>query len=90
MMTLTALADVRTVITFALFSTVPASAQRTYAGFDCTIDGSGHTAGYQWAERNGITDEADCPLPNNSPSFQEGCIASRKIMPAETRTTTAM
>jgi threonine dehydrogenase-like Zn-dependent dehydrogenase len=62
-------------ICVTFISTEPAIAQRTYGGFDCTIDCSGHAAGYQWAERNGITDEADCPLPNNSPSFQEGCVA---------------
>jgi hypothetical protein len=48
---------------------------RTYGGFDCTVDCSGHSAGYKWAEKHDIQDESDCPLANNSPSFQEGCVA---------------
>ena len=47
---------------------------RTFGGYDCTVDCSGHSAGYKWAERKGITDEADCPY-GNSQSFHEGCIA---------------
>ena len=63
-------------ICLALMFTHAAMAQgRTYGGFDCTVDCSGHAAGYKWAEKHDITDESDCPLPNNSPSFQEGCIA---------------
>jgi hypothetical protein len=33
--------------------------------------GSGHDAGYQWAEENDIDDESACE--NRSPSFTEGC-----------------
>jgi hypothetical protein len=52
-----------------------ASAQyRTYGGFECTVDCSGHEAGYEWAQRKGIDDEYDCPQ-GNSQSFHEGCIA---------------
>ncbi len=38
--------------------------------------GSGHQAGYDWAEQNGITDESACEEAgdhSNSPSFAEGC-----------------
>src|SRR5580704_8919206 len=52
-----------------------ASAQdRTFGGFDCTDDCSGHSAGYKWADQHNIDDEADCP-DGNSQSFHEGCIA---------------
>lgn len=40
--------------------------------------GSGHQAGYDWAESNDITDESDCEAAgdhSNSPSFAEGCEA---------------
>jgi hypothetical protein len=47
---------------------------RTFGGFDCTLDCSGHSAGYKWAERKGITDEANCP-DGNSQSFHEGGVA---------------
>jgi hypothetical protein len=47
---------------------------RTFGGYDCTDDCSGHKAGYDWAEANGITDPADCPM-GNSQSFYEGCLA---------------
>jgi hypothetical protein len=63
-------------ISFLLCSAHAVTAQdRTYGGFDCTVDCSGHAAGYKWAEKHDIIDESDCPLPNNSPSFQEGCVA---------------
>jgi hypothetical protein len=42
-------------------------------GYPCTVDCSGHEAGYQWAEENGITDPDDCS--GNSTSFIEGCQA---------------
>jgi hypothetical protein len=41
--------------------------------YDCTQDCSGHDAGYQWAEENGITDPDECD--GNSESFIEGCQA---------------
>ena len=37
----------------------------------CTDDCSGHEAGYQWAEDNGIHDPIDCD--GNSMSFIDGC-----------------
>ncbi len=43
----------------------------TFNGYDCTVDCSGHEAGYDWAEENGITDPSDCG--GNSNSFIEGC-----------------
>jgi hypothetical protein len=48
-----------------------ASAQQTFGGYECTEDCSGHKAGYEWAERNNITDASDCN--GNSNSFNEGC-----------------
>jgi hypothetical protein len=44
---------------------------RGAAYHDCTDDCSGHQAGYDWAELNGITDPNDCD--GNSQSFIEGC-----------------
>ena len=37
----------------------------------CTIDCSGHEAGYEWAERNEVEDPSDCG--GRSQSFIEGC-----------------
>lgn len=55
-----------------LVASSPALAQdRTFGGNDCTDDCSGHKAGYEWAERNSITDESDCGGRSNS--FIEGC-----------------
>lgn len=51
----------------------PASAGLTFHGYDCTVDCSGHEAGYQWAEEHDITDEDDCD--GNSESLIEGCKA---------------
>jgi hypothetical protein len=50
-----------------------AKAQETFNGYPCTVDCSGHQAGYDWAEQNGITDPSDCG--GNSQSFIEGCEA---------------
>jgi hypothetical protein len=47
---------------------------RTYAGFNCTVECSGYEAGYRWAEQNSIDDEDYCP-DGDSESFHEGCIA---------------
>jgi len=44
---------------------------RSFNGYPCTVDCSGHEAGYNWAIRNGITDPAECT--GNSLSFVEGC-----------------
>lgn len=45
----------------------------SYAGYGCTVDCSGHDAGYNWAAENGITDPDNCG--GNSWSFIEGCRA---------------
>jgi hypothetical protein len=53
-------------------------ADRTFAGYDCSDDCSGHEAGYKWAEEKDIQDDADCEAAgehSNSPSFEEGCKA---------------
>lgn len=47
------------------------SEAETFNGYDCTSDCSGHEAGYNWAERKGITDPGNCG--GNSRSFIEGC-----------------
>lgn len=44
---------------------------QTFGGYDCTEDCSGHEAGYEWAEENGLEDVDDCG--GNSDSFIEGC-----------------
>ena len=43
----------------------------TFGGNDCTDDCSGHKAGYDWAEQNGVKDGSECS--GNSTSFEEGC-----------------
>lgn len=44
-----------------------------FRGYDCSVDCSGHEAGYQWAEANDIDDADECS--GNSNSFIEGCRA---------------
>lgn len=51
----------------------PIGRRRTFAGYPCTNDCSGHEAGYEWAEENNISDPDDCD--GNSESFIEGCRA---------------
>jgi hypothetical protein len=46
---------------------------KTFKGYMCTQDCSGHEAGYQWAEEHDIDDPDDCG--GNSESFIEGCQA---------------
>ena len=46
---------------------------RDFYGYYCTDDCSGHQAGWNWAERNGIEDEGDCG--GRSQSFIQGCWA---------------
>ncbi len=43
----------------------------TFGGYACTEDCSGHEAGYQWAEEQGISNPDDCG--GDSMSFEEGC-----------------
>lgn len=54
----------------------PTSSMRaapTFMGYPCIEDCSGHEAGYDWAEEQGITGPNDCD--GNSDSFIEGCEA---------------
>ncbi|TIN07824.1 MAG: hypothetical protein E5Y51_30610 [Mesorhizobium sp.] len=60
-------------VVLASFVALPANAQETFHGYDCTDDCSGHEAGYDWAARNDISDERDCD--RDSQSFNEGCQA---------------
>ena len=50
---------------------IPTYNPPTFHGNTCTSDCSGHEAGYEWAEENGISDPSDCG--GNSTSFIEGC-----------------
>ncbi|WP_194744837.1 hypothetical protein [Thermaurantiacus tibetensis] len=50
----------------------------SFMGYGCTVDCSGHEAGYQWASRMGISDPDDCS--GNSWSFIEGCRAYAESM----------
>jgi gamma-glutamylcyclotransferase (GGCT)/AIG2-like uncharacterized protein YtfP len=43
-----------------------------YKGYPCTVDCSGHMAGYVWAQIKGIQRVEECPL-GHSNSFYEGC-----------------
>jgi len=57
-------------------SSVSASSATSYSG--TASWGSGHQAGYEWAEEKGIDDEDACEEAgdhSNSPSFAEGCKA---------------
>ncbi|RON53103.1 hypothetical protein [Pseudomonas frederiksbergensis] len=58
-----------TLLVFALDSTTAIAA--TFDGNQCLGDCSGHQAGYDWAEQNGVDDESSCSTP--SASFNEGC-----------------
>lgn len=44
---------------------------KSFKGFPCTSDCSGHQAGYEWAEKNNIKNISDCG--GNSDSFITGC-----------------
>ena len=61
-----------------IFATTPCLA-RSFGGYECTVDCSGHKAGYEWAEAKDISDEESCEAilrrsPNRN-SFYEGCLA---------------
>ena len=52
--------------------------QTEFAGYACTVDCSGHEAGYKWAKEHNISDGEECDRAgenSNSPSFAEGCHA---------------
>jgi hypothetical protein len=57
---------------FLLFLPAAAAAAE-FHGYPCTRDCSGHEAGYEWAERKGVSDPDECG--GNSESFREGCRA---------------
>src|SRR5215213_5833147 len=60
------------VLSFAI--SAPSQARdRTFGGYDCTADCSGHAAGYKWAEEHSVSDPSDCGGSSNS--FVEGCQA---------------
>lgn len=44
-----------------------------YKGYDCTVDCSGHKAGYDWAKKKNIKSHDECG--GRSRSFIEGCYA---------------
>jgi len=52
---------------------LPARSRLQFHGYPCTQDCSGHEAGYEWAEDNGIDEVEDCG--GRSQSFIEGCKA---------------
>lgn len=58
-----------------------ATHSRMFSGYRCTSDCSGHEAGWQWAENQGIEDPGDCG--GRSQSFIEGCIAYAEERQAE-------
>jgi hypothetical protein len=52
-----------------------------FHGHRCTVDCSGHEAGYDWAEEHDIHDPDDCG--GNSQSFIEGCQTYAEENPEE-------
>ena len=54
----------------------PVDGSREFGDSPCTEDCSGHEAGYEWAQDNGIEDPDDCG--GNSNSFIEGCVTYAK------------
>jgi hypothetical protein len=50
--------------------------QDTYGDEGCTLDCSGHVAGFAWAREHNITDENDCDAHGDADSsFAQGCKA---------------
>lgn len=43
-----------------------------FNGYPCTVDCSGHEAGYDWAEEKGVTQDDVDNYSGNSDSFREG------------------
>jgi hypothetical protein len=49
----------------------------SFHGYACTVNCSGHRAGYDWAKQRGISNPNDCPsLMPNLHSLTEGCWAA--------------
>jgi hypothetical protein len=46
---------------------------KSFKGYTCTEDCSGHEADYEWAENKKIYDKNDCSTKSNS--FNEGCLS---------------
>lgn len=57
------------------------SLSKTFHGYSCTDDCSGHKAGYNWAAKKGLTSEDECGGRSNS--FIEGCRAYVREQAAE-------
>src|SRR3989344_3121695 len=57
--------------TIPKYSTPYYSTPSYFGGYECTVDCSGHEAGYNWAELHDIDNYDDCE--GNSQSFIEGC-----------------
>jgi len=60
-------------ITSGLWQKKDIQTVKTFYGYDCKGDCSGHKAGYEWASKKGIINFSDCG--GNSQSFIEGCKA---------------
>ncbi len=45
---------------------------KTFYGYECTEDCSGHEAGYSWAEKNNVKNKRECE--SHSTSFTKGCL----------------
>lgn len=61
-------------LAFGLLGLSPAPVMaQSFGGYPCTVDCSGHEAGYEWAQRKGISSSYGCG--GNSQSFIEGCKA---------------
>jgi hypothetical protein len=56
-----------------MLPTISSADAQTFHGYPCTVECSGHEAGFDWAEQNGITNSSDCG--GNSNSFIDGCEA---------------
>jgi hypothetical protein len=54
-----------------------------YTAYECTVDCSGHEAGYEWAQDHDIDDPDDCD--GKSASFIEGCRSYAEELLSETK-----
>ena len=70
--------SLRLKLLFSLLLLSSSMEAREFGGYECTVDCSGHKAGYEWAEARGITRESQCEAffrrnPRRQ-SFYEGCL----------------